>query len=422
VRPWELELLISGALVFGMIQLPARVEAWHDRVAPGLDGGFAAGAFFVTIYAKLALYAVICGFVLHLVIRAYWVAVIGLEAVFPAGIQWEKTRAGPIMRELQRKATPPLQSLIDGADRLASLVFAGGLTLALLFLFSLLLLGALSALAFSTVGSFLGSLGTTLVMEVLLFTLILPLLVATLIDRRRGDRLDPAGRTARFVRGVGGATTRVMRFAVFQPLLLVIITNLRGQKRATVLVALVGVLGVLFAGRDKLFTGPGFANAHTYLPDGAGRLALDPDFYEDKRAEGQVVADIPSIQSDMVRDPYVRLFIPYRPRRHNELVPRHCGRGAADSLASAPRPETEGAEAAVLRCLARLQPVTLNGRPVAPAFRFYTQPKTGVRGIAAYIPVAGLPKGENVLVVARLPVTLGRNATPRPPFTIPFWL
>ena len=423
IRPWELELLISGALVFGMMQLPGRVGAWYDRVSPALDGGFAAGAFFVSIYAKMALYAVICGFVLHLLIRAYWVAVIGLEAVFPAGIRWEKTKAGPIMRELQREATPPLQALIDGADRMASLVFAGGLTVALLFCFSLLLLGLMSALAYGTVGFALSGLGTSIAMEVFLILLVAPMLVATLVDRRMGDRLDPASRTARMVRAVGRATTRVMRYAVFQPLMLVIITNLRGQKRTTLLFALLGIAGVVFAGRDKLFPGRGMADAYTYLPDDAGRLAVEPGFYEDKRAEGEVFADIPSIQSDMVRDPYVRLFIPYRPRRHNELVARHCGRGAADSVASAPRPATEGGEAAVLRCLASLQPVTLNGRPVAAPFRFYTQPGTGIRGIAAYIPVAGLPKGENVLAVARLPLLVpARGAKPRPPFTIPFWL
>jgi hypothetical protein len=420
VRPWELELLISGALVFGMIQLPERVDAWYDHVSPALDGGFAEAAFFVAIYAKMALYAVICGFVLHLAIRAYWVGVIGLEAVFPGGIVWEKTRAGPIMREIQRKATPPLQSLIDGADRLASLVFAGGLTLALLFGFSLLVLGAGSLLAYGTVGLALGPVASAATLEVVVVLLVVPMMAATLVDRRWGDRLDPASRTARGVRAVGRGTVAVMRYAVFQPLLLIILTNLRGQKRGTLFFILLAVGALALAGREKLFPGRGFADGYTYLPDEPGRLGVEPGFYEDKRAEGEVMPDIPSIQSDMVRDPYVRLFIPYRPRRHNDLVAHRC---AADGVANTPRPATEGGEAAVLRCLARLQPVTLNGRPVSAPFRFYTQPGTGIRGIAAYIPVAGLPKGENVLAVARLPVLAPEpGERPRPPFTIPFWL
>src|SRR4051812_12543861 len=139
IRPWELELLISGALVFSMMQLPGQVDRWFDHLAPGLDGGAAMAARLAWLYVKVALYAVTGGFVLHLAIRAYWVGVIGLEAVFPGGIAWEKTRAGPIMRDVQRRSTPPLQSLIDGADRLASLVFASGFIVAMLFGFSMLL-------------------------------------------------------------------------------------------------------------------------------------------------------------------------------------------------------------------------------------------------------------------------------------------
>jgi len=79
-----------------------------------------------------------------------------------------------------------------------------------------------------------------------------------------------------------------------------------------------------------------------------------------------------------------------------------------------PRPVTE---AAVLRCMAALQPVTLNGRPVTVPFRFYTS--TGSRRTS---PVAGLPRGENVLRVGALARPGARPGTqPAPPFVIPFW-
>ena len=35
--------------------------------------------------------------------------------------------------------------------------------------------------------------------------------------------------------------------------------------------------------------------------------------------------ELPYIQSDIVTDPYVRLFVPYRPRRHNTLLERRFG-------------------------------------------------------------------------------------------------
>jgi hypothetical protein len=425
VRPWELELLISGALVFGMLQLPDRVDAWYTHVSPGLDGGFSSAALLVSIYLKMALYAVIGGFVLHLGVRAYWVGVIGLEAVFPGGIIWEKTRSGPIMRDLQRRATPPLQALIDGADRLASLVFATGLMLAMLFCTSLLLIAVVSAVVYGTVGLVFGGDATAIAAEAFFFLLIGPMLIATVVDRRYGEHLDPGSRRARMVSAVGRATLRVTRYAVFQPLMLTILTNLRAPKRASILFMGLVIGGVLLAGRERLFEGRGMADGYTYLPDTAGRLGGEPGFYEDQRTDDLRTASLPSIQSDMVRDPYVRLFIPYRPRRHNLLVEGRCARGrAADSVAATPRPTTDEAEAAVLRCLSSLQPVTLNGRPVTAPFRFYTQPRTGIRGIAAYIPVGALPKGENVLSVARLSAPGAKPGAPppQPPYIIPFWL
>lgn len=423
VRPWELELLISGALVFGVMQLPGRVDEWYARLVPGLDGGFAILARFSWLYVTVALYAVIGGFVLHLAIRAYWVGVIGLEAVFPAGVDWEKTRSGPIMREVQRRETPSLQSLIDGADRLASLVFAGGFILALLFAFSMVLVGSVSLLAYGVAGLAPDGAASAIVLDVILLLLFGPMIVATVVDRRYGGRLDPGSRAARGVRAVARGVTWMMRFTLFQPLLLTIVTNMKSRRRGIVFFVLVATLGLVFAARDRVFPGRGMADGYAYLPDDAGRLALVPRFYEDKREPDEVVADVPSIQSDMVRDPYVRLFIPYRPRRHNALVVARCGRGLPAGAAAVARPATEAAEAAVLRCLAALQPVTLNGQPVAAPFRFYTQPGTGVRGIAAYIPVAGLPRGENVLQVGALASPDAPPGTkPAPPFVIPFWL
>lgn len=425
VRPWELELLLSGALVFGLAQLPGQVDAWYYHIAPALDGGWASATLLVWIYLKIALYAVTGGFMLHLAIRAYWVGVIGLEAVFPQGINWEKTRAGPIMRDVQRRSMPTLQQLIDGADRTASLVFALGLTLGMLLVVSALMVALASALAYATVGLFFSSLAAAVAVEVFIILFVAPLMVATVIDRRWGDRLDPGSRAARFVRRVAEVASGIARYTVFQPLFLTIITNSRAQKRVTAAFMALMIGGIMFAARDRLFTGRGMTDGYTWLPDEVGRQGLDPDFYDDRRDPDELADAVPSIQSEVVRDPYIRLFIPYRPRRHNELLENGCApRGSGPPQPALPtRPTTDAERGAVIACLARLQPVTLNGRPLAVPFRFYTQPKTGVRGIAAFIPAQGLPRGENVLTVGRLPRLEPDSASrARPPFTIPFWL
>src|SRR5690348_16147032 len=66
VRPWELELLISSALVISMIQLPGQLHHWFNGLRLRLDQGALMGSMVAWMYVKLALYALVGGFVLHL--------------------------------------------------------------------------------------------------------------------------------------------------------------------------------------------------------------------------------------------------------------------------------------------------------------------------------------------------------------------
>jgi hypothetical protein len=417
VRPWELELLISGALVFSMVQLPGQLDAWYTGVRPRLDTGWLMAAVMGWFYVKMALYALVGGFILHLAVRGYWVGVIGIEAVFPGGIRWERMRTGPIMRQVAVARTPSLQSLIDRADRLASMIFGGAFGLALMFVYSLAVGGAMVLGAVGLSRWVDNPMMALYIMEGVLFAFIGPLLVAGMVDRRMGDRLDPGGRPARIIRRLAELSARLSPSSLFMPLLYTLLTNLRERRHGATLALVIAVFMGAVLGKDVFLSGGAVrTDGFTYVPDG-GAMAVLPAYYADQREGTPDDARLPQIQSDIIREPYVRLFIPYRPRRHTDLIERRC----PDAARAVAAPNADGA--AVLRCMAALQPVTLNGRPVQPAWRFYTQPGTGIRGMVAHIATAALPRGENVLVVAPLPpVEPDGDEKPGPPYRIPFWL
>ncbi|HEX7183062.1 MAG TPA: hypothetical protein VF756_14565 [Thermoanaerobaculia bacterium] len=143
---------------------------------------------------------------------------------------------------------------------------------------------------------------------------------------------------------------------------------------------------------------------------------MSPTYYEDQRPEGEVFRVAPSIQSDVIRDPYVKLFIPYFPERYDPVVESQCPEVRRQGGEDSPEPPPQ----ALLGCLTRILKVTLDGRPIPGLeFNFHNHPKTGVRGVLGYIPTAGLARGSHLLRVDGIP---GREKEETDPRAIRFWL
>jgi hypothetical protein len=435
VRPWELELLISGAVVFSLLQFPGEVDTWFRGVEPHLAGRVHMGVFMLYTYIKLILYTLIACFVLHLSVRAYWVGLIGLESVFPHGVRWDNSSYGPVMTEVYRERIGRMQARIDAADRFCSILFPLAFTLVMLFFFSIALLAVTAGVAFGISRLLLGGRHMMPVLAAIFFlTAGIPVAVLVM-DRRFGARARPGGRGHQALRRASVAAYYVNAMPIYGTTLMTLFTNARKGARYPVLYAMMALLFGVFMIKDVfLANGVLLGSSTQYLPDEEGRFGITPGVYESQRQEGDVYARMPSIQSDVIRDPYIKLFIPYAPVRHGDAFADRCpGLRTLSSggvrMATADPPDSTAVRA-VLDCWARLQPVTLNGRPLRPEFRFDTHPRSGIRGIMAYIPVEGLPRGENLLTVGLAPRATSDEANRRritgggalEPYYIPFWL
>lgn len=435
VRPWELELLISGAVVFSLLQMPGQVDDWFYGLEPHVAGRTHFGAFMLYTYVKLILYTLITCFVLHLTMRAYWVGLIGLETVFPQGVRWDNSTYGPVMTEVYREKMGRLQPKIDAADRFCSILFPLAFTLVMLFFFSIGILGLAGALAFG-ISRLLwdGDHFTGVLIGIFAVAMVIPLFT-WIADRTWGARVERGGAGHRMLRRASLASYYVNAMPIYGTTFLTLFSNMRKGSRYPAMYALLALLFAVFMVKD-VFLARGVVRSgdEQFLPDEEGAFGIRPGFYESQRHPDDVHDRMPSIQSDVVSDPYLKLFIPYSPERHGEAFAERCPGlrplSPGGVRMDAADPPDSAAVRAVLDCWTRLQPVALNGRTLRPEFRFYTHPHSGIRGILAYIPVAGLPRGENLLTVAVAPraadaeATRRRLLTARPPepYYIRFWL
>jgi hypothetical protein len=435
---WEVELLIAGATVFALLQLPGLLDTWFYTYFPRFGRPMAELIIVPYVYAKSAAYALIATFVLHLSARGYWVALIGLRSVYPDGVRWDNLRWGPLYRHEIQARTPSAEDLIERADNRASVIFGYGIGFALVVIAPLLFVAivTLATIVFQLLT--LAYFPWQKVWYLLFAGIFLPFMLAVSIDRWFGKKLAPDGLPARSYRAVLRTYLRagMSSFSSYPTLMFM---SRAGQKRGGAVLAL-GVALLAAISFVQLMVHEGDLSIGNYAglePGEPGSLrALRAANYADQRG-ADAAAPEPFIPSEIARGDYLRLFVPYRPARDSAAVEKQCElpqniapesitlQAGDDELerALAERTAGDAARSARLDCLARIYAVTLDSQPLPDLqFDLADDPASGLRGVLAMIRIADLAPGRHLLEIQRPPSPIATEHSPPPrPHRIVFW-
>jgi len=135
-QSWEPELLISGLAIFATSQLPDFIiRGWYyydfnlktdatfiDEMIPILITGAVISAIEILYFA----------FILHFVIRAFWVGMIGLNSVFPKGIQYQKLQVSEYYKAEMEKRLGHSKDFLLATDKAASVIFSVAFSIVML--------------------------------------------------------------------------------------------------------------------------------------------------------------------------------------------------------------------------------------------------------------------------------------------------
>lgn len=419
-RTDELELLISGISLLSLIALPGWLFDRWMYAELHYEGTRAVVLTVTYQFAAGLSYAMASAFLLHLAVRAYWVGLIGLKATFPGGIRWSHLRnSGPIARDYYRRTVVDLDTAIDGADRVASVIFALvslvvlsviwiAATMALLFGVTILLSEVFSLPDWIANAVFYTYMGALIAFGALVA--LFDLLPERLRRRTAPAKPPAAWRTAlveRLVRVLGMFAPQ----RLILPVQLSLQTNLSarafflGFSTMVLITTVVSVVPVTLARQFAPFA------SYDYLAD--EQVGLRSAYYENLRSEHDRLLRLPSIPADVTAESQLRLFLPYLPRRDNPPL-----RFAACLPDTQPREGDPG-------CLARLWQVSLDDRPVAITdFLAAERRDLGMRGLQGYVALSGLTPGRHELRVTwnpeRLPSAAHREGK-QEEHRIAFW-
>jgi hypothetical protein len=399
---WEIEMLLSGAVIFALMQAPDLLDAAFDSFSLKLGGTVAFVALFIYSYTKAIVYVLVLTFAAHLAARAYWIALVGLDSVYPQGARWENAKIGPLLLGELAHRDRRLPTLISRADDRFSLIFASGIVIVLYALFSLFGSGVVGAVAY-VIARFAFPQQRDLVFYAVLTVLTAPFLLGGLLDRK-GRTLAP--RLIPPVRAMQRLSVSLPFMRLTYPLLYTISTN-RPRQRTNALMVIAMLVLVFFVMAQVLVRrGVLRIDAYAYIPDQPSAFALEPDHYDDQRRSSG--ASLPFIQSEVVDGPYLRLFVPYNSERHAPALERECPQLEPFSktlMRRSPRSALPQSRAdASLDCVSRMLGIRLDGAaPARVDLNFGTDARTGLRGYVAMIPLDGVERGRHVLTVKRPP-------------------
>ena len=393
---WEVELLISGVAVFAMLQLPGWLDDRLLALTPRLDWNWQQVVLLTYLYLKSAAVVLAITFALHLGLRATWIALVGMDSVYPGGVRADKLRMGPVQRETETDLAQGSDKVIERADNRASVVFAIGVMVATM------IAGIMLAVVLACLVTFIVSKLSGIHADLYLWAmwlvcgLLAPLLIAGLVDHFLGARLTRGGFWHRVLLGVFGAYRRLGLGRSSNWIYSLLASH--GGERKALAIQMVLMLAVL--------SGVGLSVAAMRTPERLGNYAGFPSqrgenrilraHYDDQRDPAHDDA-LPYIPSAVADGSYLALTVPYQPSRDEPAMRRTCAHAAA----IVDRRQRADAR---LACLQALHAVTLDGEPVAGLqYEIASDPRAARPALLAMIDIRALPPGRHELHVARPP-------------------
>lgn len=426
---WNLELIISGAAVFLATYLPGIVDHtrqyYLNNLALSDNPGKNALPLLAYSFGEMVAWLLIATFVGHFVMRAFWVGLVGLHAVYPEGIKYEQLPGQTeYSREQTRRRFGRLDDYILRLDRLCNQVFSFAFLVALFSMgisFAYLLIFSIIHLLPLFIPGEAGKLTSAVILLLFVLIVMMPGLLLLLLRSKRfaenkrlqywsdlGNRISPniimplVGRPLNYLNLT--FTSNVSRKRMYSVLILVF------------LLMFSGVFAFLLQTMFDLSGRTGFA-FQSFFAQEAGSHLLDARRYDNLRPADQALPKV-SIPADIVSEPFLRVFVAY-PKSLDARLAQHCPAiELPDTLSRQMRREL--ADSVHLGCFSRFFQISVNDSTYAPAeWIFHQHPIQNTRGLLTYLPAAQFRQGKNVLMI-RVPSEQNADSL-RTYGVVPFW-
>ena len=390
---WEAEVLISTVAIIGTIQLFKVIDWLAELFIDMLSPAQYLVGYGITFGGLLALSILATMFVIHFILRAYWVGLVGLNSVFP-DYGLEDSAYSEIFTKKFRGLLPKLKNTIQEVDELCSVIFSAAFFMLFLYIYYSLI-GSIYLLIYNFLSPYVPS----FVLLIPIFAFAAMYTIAMLFNIVANLKMfkNNASVQSRYFQ-VTKWSSLLSLGPLYKYLLqisMTFATNYKKKKSITALIITFLAIGFFITfltfKNSKI---PYLVNQEFYYDS----TKVYHDFYKsENNSHNFLIA--PQIDADIYEKKIMQLFIPVYKHEFNQLK-EPCGKFQENEQLS--EKEQKLAEKKwYLNCFNIYHEVFLNEKAVAAEFLKYTMPNTEQFGVITYINLKEAKTGQNVLKVTK---------------------
>lgn len=429
LESWQLELLITGFSIFLLATSIDQYEAFKDSfrfnklvVTGSANSIFIAAGVFIINTIPLALKFFLISLLIHLLLRGFWIGIVGLSSVSNE-IKFDQLKfQGPFKKGIPKRVKS-LDDLIFYLDQVSSVIFAYTFLLA----FSMLSVVVVASFLFSLIGvsgtlqTVIGNPAVVAILSIIFVFVFIILFLGALIfflDTIFFSAFKKSKWFSVIYYPVYRFYSAVSLSFIYRSIYYHLITNFKRKRIIGVTLLLIGVLFLSY--RINAW------NTYSFYPEtiSENEFIVQRGHYDDERAGGFIRSA--SIPTKFIDNNFLEVFIRYSPNK-NGILEFLCPdardlerdpsilQGMQAGMASA-RDSTKSIEEILgtdadyeqlvktsINCIAQVYNIYIDGELIEDAELFFTiHENKGERGFESVLDIDSLKRGRHLLSIDHL--------------------
>ncbi len=391
---WEAELLVSAIAIFGTSQLFKIIDWSTNMFIDILPPNQYLIAYYIMFFGLFAISVLVSMFVIHFILRAYWVGLVGLNSVFP-DYSVENSVYSKIYTEKIISILPKLKDSIKKVDELCSVIFSVAFTLLFTYsymaLFSSLYLGLYNILS-----SFIPSYILLIPAVIILLTILLQMIFGIIANMKKYKENEKIQNWFFQMAKKSSVLTLGPLYKSIMQTMMIFGSNFKKKKAMIYL-----LITFIFSG--IIVTSYKVANTNIlYLIQKGKHISFDktriyPSYYQ---TENTAYLLTPEIASDIIESNILKVFIPVF--KHETKMSESVYDAYTKDVSKSKNEQRDERRLHNLNRYKKYNQVYLNDEKVVTDFIKYNHPKTKQFGILCYLKLTDALDSKNTITIKKV--------------------